>query len=66
MERSGSTYRVDTPPFTDPKTRPGNYRRVNLKVFPYHIAYSIRGEEIILWAIAHSHKRPGYWAKRMR
>jgi plasmid stabilization system protein ParE len=44
---------------------PGNYRRVNLKVFPYHIAYTVRGEEIIIWAIAHSHKLPGYWKERM-
>ncbi|HEX8372062.1 MAG TPA: type II toxin-antitoxin system RelE/ParE family toxin [Chthoniobacterales bacterium] len=48
-----------------PRIRPGDYRRVNLKVFPYHIAYSAREDEVVIWAIAHSHKQPGYWRKRM-
>ena len=42
------------------------YRRVNLRIFPYHIAYSVRGKEIIIWAIANSHKRPNYWKARLK
>ena len=43
-----------------------NYRRVNLKVFPFYIAYVL--EEDLAWvlAIAHSKKRPGYWMRRGR
>jgi toxin ParE2 len=49
-----------------PRLRSGLYRRVNLKVFPYHIAYSVQQKEIIVWAIANSHKRPEYWKARLK
>lgn len=32
---------------TLPRVRPGDYRRVNLKIFPYYIAYALR-EDIVL------------------
>lgn len=48
-----------------PRLRSGVYRRVNLKVFPYYIAYSIREDEIIVWAIANSHRQPEYWKARI-
>lgn len=48
------------------RERPGGWRRVNCPVFPYHVAYFIRGETIYIAAVAHSHRRPGYWASRMR
>jgi len=51
---------------TVPRLRSGLYRRVNLKVFPYHIAYSIRGKKIIVWAIANSHKKPEFWKSRIK
>lgn len=47
-----------------PRVRDGSYRRVNLKVFPYYIAYIVRGSTIWILAIAHSHKRPEYWIDR--
>ena len=46
-----------------PRLRPGNYRRVNLKVFPYYISYIVR-DAIWIVAIAHSHTRPHYWIAR--
>jgi len=52
---------------TDPllwRERSGGYRRVNCPVFPYYVAYFIRGEGIIVAAIAHGHRRPGYWVDR--
>ncbi len=47
-----------------PRIRKGCYRRVNIKVFPYYIAYIIH--ENILWilAFANTHKKPEYWIKR--
>lgn len=45
--------------------RPGGYRRVNLPVFPYYIAYFIPGDKIIVAAIAHERRKPNYWRKRM-
>ena len=43
----------------------GGYRRVNCPVFPYYIPYFIRGEKIIVAAVAHGHRRPGYWKERV-
>ena len=48
------------------RERPGGYRRVNCPVFPYHIAYFIRGEKIVVAAVAHGHRKPNYWKKRMK
>ena len=47
-----------------PNLRPGSYRRVNLKVFPYYVAYAIHSEIIWVLAIAHSARRPEYWIER--
>jgi hypothetical protein len=44
----------------------GAYRRANLKVFPYYIAFTIEVKAIRVWAIAHAKRRPNYWAKRMK
>ena len=49
---------------TVPRLRSGDYRRVNLKVFPFYIAYAIRGETIVLLAVAHGHRKPEYWMGR--
>jgi plasmid stabilization system protein ParE len=47
-----------------PRLRPGGYRRVNLKIFPYYIPYIIRDPMIRILAIAHGHQRPEYWIDR--
>lgn len=44
--------------------REGGYRRVNCPIFPYYIPYFVRGEKIILIAVAHGHRQPGYWQSR--
>jgi hypothetical protein len=46
-----------------PRLRSG-YRRVNLKVFPYYIAYAVRDSVIWILAIAHGHRQPEYWVDR--
>jgi hypothetical protein len=47
-----------------PRLRPGGYRRVNLKIFPYYISYIVRDPMIWILAIAHGHSRPEYWIDR--
>lgn len=47
-----------------PRLRPGGYRRVNLKIFPYYVSYVVRDPEIWILAIAHGHSRPEYWIDR--
>ena len=49
---------------TLPRLRPGNYRRVNLEVFPYYVAYAIRGEAIVVLAISHAARMPEHWIDR--
>lgn len=46
------------------RLREGGYRRVNLKSFPYYIAYMIHKEELWILAIAHGYRKPEYWIKR--
>ena len=47
------------------RERVGGYHRVNCPVFPYYIAYFIRGDLIVVAAVAHGHRRPGYWKQRL-
>ncbi len=46
------------------RERSGGYRRVNCPVFPYYIPFFIRGEKIIIAAVAHEQRKPGYWKHR--
>jgi plasmid stabilization system protein ParE len=46
------------------RERPGGYRRVNCPVFTHYIAYYIRSDKIIIAAVAHGHRLPGYWRSR--
>lgn len=39
-------------------------RRVLLQRFPYQVVYRLRAGEIVILAIAHLKRRPGYWKKR--
>ena len=49
---------------TVPQLRNGGYRRVNLNIFPYYIAYIIRNDTLWVLAIANSHRKPEYWINR--
>ena len=41
-------------------------RRLWQEVFPYYIAYIVRGDVLWILAIGHSHSRPEYWIERAR
>ena len=43
---------------SDPDTQT---RRVMVKRFPYQVVYVASEEEIVIVAIAHSRRQPGYW-----
>jgi hypothetical protein len=43
----------------------GTYRRLNLKIFPFYVAYVVEGDLVWVLAVAHNRKRPGYWRRRM-
>jgi toxin ParE1/3/4 len=39
-------------------------RRLPLSRFPYHLAYLASEDRIHILAVAHDHRRPGYWKSR--
>ena len=43
-----------------------NTRRCRLRRFPYGLVYAVDKEEIIIIAVAHLHRRPDYWRKRLK
>ncbi len=49
--RLGSPYKYDT-------------KRMYLKKFPFSVVYMVRELEVIVLAVAHFRRRPGYWRKR--
>jgi toxin ParE1/3/4 len=42
----------------------GDYQRYLLKRFPYGLIYRIDPEQIFIMAVAHLHRRSGYWRSR--
>ncbi len=46
------------------RLRPGSYRRINLRVFPYYLPYIVRGDTLWVLAVAHSSRKPLYWISR--
>jgi len=40
-------------------------RRCRLRRFPYGLIYSAPEDEILIVAVAHSHRRPSYWRGRV-
>lgn len=39
-------------------------RRAPVNGFPYHVAYLATSEAVRVLAVAHDHRRPGYWRPR--
>lgn len=44
----------------------GNVRRCRLRRFPYGVIYARIDADILVLAIAHLHRRPGYWRDRIK
>lgn len=47
------------------RERTSGYRRVNCPVFPYYIAYVVRDDALVVVAVAHSMREPGFWHTRL-
>ena len=43
-----------------------NLRRCRLRRFPYGLIYRAGESELLLVAVAHTHRRPGYWRDRLK
>ena len=46
------------------RLRPAGYRRINLRVFPYYIPYTVREQTLWVLAVAHGSGKPLYWISR--
>jgi plasmid stabilization system protein ParE len=42
----------------------GNFRKYVLRQFPFSIIYQDFSSEIVIFAVAHGSRRPGYWRDR--
>ena len=40
-------------------------RRCRLRSFPYGLIYAVDQAEILIVAVAHTHRNPGYWRDRI-
>lgn len=40
-------------------------RRCLTRVFPYAALYSVETDHVLIIALMHSHREPGYWRKRI-
>jgi hypothetical protein len=38
---------------------------VMLRTFPIKLVYTVRDEELLLVAVFHARRRPGYWLERL-
>ena len=54
---------IESFPLAAIQTEP-EIRRSLLARFPYAIVYGIDDQEIIMIAVAHTHRRPRYWVER--
>ena len=41
-------------------------RRFLLRRFPYSVVYRVEATRVVIVAVAHAHRRPGYWRERLR
>ena len=46
------------------RLREKSWRRYNLNRFPFYLPYSIENDTIVILAIAHQSRKPGYWKNR--
>jgi plasmid stabilization system protein ParE len=40
-------------------------RRCRLRRFPYSLVYTQDGSDLLVVAVAHQHRKPGYWRARL-
>ena len=43
----------------------GKWRRILLRHFPFGIVYEVMGNQVVVVAIIHTRRKPGYWMNRV-
>jgi toxin ParE1/3/4 len=68
LEAEAAFARIDEKPLTGPPWKhrrlPEGVRRMFVRSFPYSAAYILEPRMIVV-ALAHGRRRPGYWVKRL-
>ena len=44
----------------------GQVRRHLIRQFPFGLYYTVEKDEIVVWAVMHLHRKPGYWRERRK
>ena len=57
--------RIERLPLSCAKTS-GDVRICRIKRFPFGLVYVPREAEIVIIAVMHLHRRPGYWKRRLK
>ncbi|MHC4997367.1 MAG: type II toxin-antitoxin system RelE/ParE family toxin [Planctomycetota bacterium] len=57
--------RIQTSPNAWPKIHK-NIHRCMTKRFPYGIVYTLQPDHILIIAVMHLHRKPGYWSDRLQ
>ncbi len=47
------------------RERKERFRRVNLPGFPYYLAFILSEDKVVIVAVAHAKRHPGYWKDRL-
>jgi plasmid stabilization system protein ParE len=63
QELTRAIERVGVAPERYPAAEHGT-RRIVLRQFPFAVFYVVRRSEVLIVAVAHNKRRPGYWAGR--
>jgi toxin ParE1/3/4 len=53
-------------PLLEMHRNPGNVRRARIKGFPVYVGYQLVADDIYVFAVAHTSRRPSYWRSRLR
>jgi toxin ParE1/3/4 len=53
-------------PLMEMRRNPGDIRRLRLRGFPAYVGYQVLENEIHVFAVAHTARKPGYWKSRLR
>lgn len=51
-------------PLYEGKRMARKFRRVRVRRFPYLLVFEVRTDKVLVVAVAHTRRRPGYWANR--
>ena len=60
-----STFLIQNDPEIGTPSYDRRTRRVLVQRFPYQVVYRVLADDIVIVAVAHSKRRPGYWKNRV-